>query len=1187
MNRLSPFLCCLALVWTGCRHSDSLYKLLPAQETGVVFNNVITETDSLNIFTSEFIYNGGGVAIGDFNGDQLEDLYFTGNQVGNALYLNRGQMHFEDITEKAGAQKRAGQWSAGVNIVDLNADGKKDIYVCNTFVNDPEKRRNLLFINTGNDAQGIPHFEEMAKAYGVDDTTHSANAQFFDYDNDGDLDLFIGTNFMDRPYPNRYTGKITDGSAINRDRLYRNDPNPALGHPVFTEVTREAGLIWEGFSHSSFVFDFNRDGWPDIYVANDYVSNDLLYINNQNGSFTNRIADVLKHQPASAMGCDMADVNNDGQADLFVTEMLPYYNKRKKLFLDANNYSTYANNESYHYEYQYTRNMLQLNRGIEPVSGQPLFSDVAFYAGVQETEWSWSPLLADLDNDGLRDLFITNGFPRDVTDHDFGAYRSQFGSLIPLLELQESIPQIKSPKFAFRNEGQLRFSDRSKAWGLAVPAFSNGSACGDLDNDGDLDLVVNNIDDPAFVFENTLNQEKEKPHYLRVKLHGPAGNPDAFGAQITACWNGQQQTALLCAGRGYLSASENIAHFGLGAATGADSLIIRWDGKTQTTLARVAADQVLEVRYEGSPRTLAPAVASTKPGLLSPLAPASLGLDYTHLEADYADFNLQRTLPYKFSAQGPAMAVGDVNGDGLEDVYLGGASQVEGSWLIQGKNGRFTRKNASYKETTGKHAEETGVLLFDADGDGDNDLYLTHGSYEFNAGSPVYQDVLCVNDGKGNFTPLPAALPQETANGQCVKAADMDGDGDLDLFVGARVLPAAYPKPDRSFLLRNDTPGAGSQPRFTDVTAEWCPELAGVGLVSDALWTDYNGDNRPDLIVAGEWMPLVFFENTGKSLKNATAATGIADQTNWWTSLAAGDLDNDGDMDYVAGSFGENLYFQAHPGEPLRVYAKDFDNNGAYDPFISCYWQDSTGVKREYFYHTRDDMVKQLLLIRRKFNYYGQLGERTAGEIFSKEELSGAQVLTAVSMQSCWVENKGKGTFALHPLPWQAQLAPVRGLWLRDLDQDGRLDIVLTANDFGLELLQGRADASNGLILKNTGNGQFAAMEMPESHFCVPYDARGLAWLPQRDGSTLLLAPQNRQAMKVFQIGGAPVRFEPLMPSEVKAVVQLKSGGARAAEFARGGTYLSQDPRRVVLDAAVKSVVLYDRMGKETRTIQN
>ncbi len=1180
---LKIFFCLLLLAGlAGCGRDKTLFTLLDSKQTGVDFNNHITESDSVNILNTEFIYNGGGVAIGDLNGDSLPDLYFTGNQVENKLYLNRGHLKFEDVTQKANAQKKPGQWSSGINIVDINHDGKADIYVCNTFVKDPEKRRNLLFINQGNDAEGVPHFVEMAAAYGIDDTTHSSNAQFFDYDNDGDLDLFIATNYMDRWNPNGFRKKIADGTDVNRDRLFRNDMNAEAGHPVFTEVTAQAGLVWEGYSHSSLIADLNNDGWLDIYVANDYVTNDLIYINNHDGTFSNRIEQIFKHESGSAMGSDIADINNDGQPDFFTTEMLPYYNKRKKLFLGGNNYAVYANNEEYGYQYQYARNTLQLNRGINPETGLMAFSDIAFYAGVQETEWSWAPLMADFDNDGNRDIFVSNGFPRDVTDHDFSDYRSQVNFLVSSMELQNLIPKIKVPKFVFRNNGDLRFSDFSEKWGVNIPAFSNGAAYGDLDGDGDLDLVVNNINDNAFVFQNTLNDKKKEANYIRFRLEGDSLNPDAFGAKTTLYWDGKMQTAIQLAARGYISASEKTVHFGLGATTKIDSVVVRWNEKESTVLTGLAANQTVVIRYGDHPVPVAANAVTA--GLFTPMDSTQLGVQYVHSERDFVDFDLQRTLPHKYSQYGPAVAVGDMNGDGLDDVYLSGSDLRDGTWLIQTPEGKFISQSANYKTNPEKKGEELGVLLFDADNDGDNDLYLVHGSYEYNPGSPFYQDLLWVNDGKGHFSMAPQALPEAFAAGQCVKAADFDGDGDLDLFVGGRVLPFAYPKPDRSLLLRNDTKEK-DKPVFTDVTKQVCPELEYAGMIGDALWTDFNNDNRPDLIVAGEWMPLTFFQNESGTFKNITSGTGIADKLNWWTSLAGADFDNDGDIDYIAGSFGQNLYFKCNAEEPLRVYAKDFDSNNSVDPFISCYWRDSLGRKKEYFYHTRDDMVKQLIQIKRKFLTYGALGEATVQDVFSPTELKGAMILSANWMYSSFIENLGNGHFKITPLPYQAQLAPVYGILPYDYDHDGFTDLLMIGNDYGMELLQGRADASYGLVLKNAGGNRFAALELPESHFCVSHDARALTRVDLATGREMILATQNRDALRAFLPKSPGGKVVPLESGEVKARITFKNGQHQLREFYWGSTSLSQEPRSILLDDGMTEIELLDHNNKPTRKI--
>ncbi|MEY4904346.1 MAG: hypothetical protein RLZZ292_2161, partial [Bacteroidota bacterium] len=907
------------------------------------------------------------------------------------------------------------------------------------------------------------------------------------------------------------------------------------------------------------------------------VTNDLVYINQKNGTFKNEATQIFKHQAASAMGSDIGDLNNDGRLDIFTTEMMPYHNKRKKAFLNANNYNNYINNETYGFEYQYARNVLQLNQGQNPATGLDAFSDISLLTQTEETEWSWSPLLADFDNDGNRDIFVTNGFPRDVTDHDFGAFRSDFNSLMLPMDIQDHIPQIKVPKFMFRNEGNLAFQDYSEKWGIGVAtAFSNGAAYSDLDNDGDLDLVVNNIDDKAFLFKNTLNDNVKKdvknPNYVRLKIEGDAKNSLATGAKVTAFFDGKQQATRLLSARGYISSSENIAHFGLGTATKVDSVRVEWGSGQVSIFTDIAINQVVTLKkttFSAQNIALNTGIFENQDALFN----------FTHQDDDYIDFNFQKTLPHKFSQYGPSISVGDCNGDGLDDVYIGASSKMNATWFLQQKNGKFLKKDVSYKKDGQKQEEELGSLLFDADNDGDNDLYLVHGGAQDEPNSPFYQDVLYINDGKGNFKPSSNALPIETACGQAVKAADYDGDGDLDLFVGGRVLPRNYPKTDRSFILRNDSKTKDA-PIFTDVTKEICPELEQLGLISDALWTDFNNDNQPDLLLAGTWMPLTFFQNEGGKFKNITAQTQISDKIGWWSSLSAADFDNDGDIDYIAGNAGENLYFKGSDAEPMRIYAKDFDNNGLFDPFISCYGRDTTGKRREFFYPTRDDMIKQLVLIRRKFKTYGDYGKATVAEVFSKEELQGAMQLQSNWLSSSYVENLGNGKFKITALPVQAQLAPIFGTLPYDYDQDGLLDVLMVGNDFGMELLQGRADAFNGLVLKNTGNGNFQAIDLRQSGFFVPSDARALSFVPLASGKTLFLASQNKGKLKAFSLkNNINTPYVSLKSSETKAIIHLKNGQKRLEEFYYGSSFLSQTPRVLRKDATVERVEFLDKKG--------
>ncbi|PHN07532.1 VCBS repeat-containing protein [Flavilitoribacter nigricans] len=1176
------FLLLVGIVLSSCQEREGTYfELLSPEKTGVQFVNEITENDTLNILESEFVYNGAGVAVGDLNGDGLEDLFFAGNQVDNHLYINKGELKFTDVSTAAGIQKPNSQlWSSGVNILDINLDGKQDIYVCNTLQKDSSLRHNLLYVNQGNDGNGNPTFTEMGKAYGIDDPSHSSHAQFFDYDNDGDLDLFVGVNLIEERYPNEFGPLVVDGSNPNRDKLFQNNWDETLGHPVFTDVSLQAGLLQDGYSHSTLIYDFNEDGWQDIYVANDYQSNDLIFINNQDGTFTNQAGKIFKHFSLSAMGSDVADINNDGAADIFVTEMQPYYNKRKKLFQGGSNYQNTILTERYGYNYQYPRNTLQLNRGTNPETGLPVFSDVGMFAHVQETDWSWATLFADFDNDGWKDLYVANGFPKDVTDRDFSDFRAFAGKLVAQEELLAAIPEVKSPNFLFRNTGKLNFEDVTGDWGLKVPSFSNGAAYVDLDQDGDLDLVTNNIDDPAFIFENKSNSPN---HYLRIKLRGAAKNPDAFGASATITTGEQRQKLHLLSGRGYLSKTENTLHFGLGEQSSVDALVVTWPDGKETRMENVAADQVLTLDHADA-REPSATPAATSPAVFKSVA-GTHNLRYKDDSFDFIDFNFQRTIPHKFSQYGSSMAVGDVNGDGLNDVFFAGSGGRSQTLYLQGGDGRFIAQKMSLKTDPEQKEEDTATLLFDADGDGDLDLYIVRGSAQFKAGNPLYQDALYLNDGTGAFTLAEGALPEMYANGSCVKAADIDADGDLDLFVGSRVLPSSYPLPDRSYLLRNDTEGGNVT--FTDVTEEYCAALVEPGLISDALWTDFNNDQQPDLILAGEWMPIRLFRNEGGKFTEVTEGSGLAAQTGWWNSLAAADLDQDGDMDYIAGNFGENIYYQCTSDEPIRVYGKDLDKNGTIDPLISCYWQDSLGDRYEYLYHPRADLVKQFVGIRKKYNTHGEYGEATVPEMFSDEELADALILNAKWMKTSVIENLGNGQFAMRELPVEAQLAPIYGILTKDVNNDGLSDILLVGNDHGMEVQQGRADAFGGLVLLNQGSFGFRPLSIAESHFAVMGEARGLVSLPTATGEELILASQHRDSLKVFAYNTAPNQsLVSLQPNEVKAVYHLKNGQTQVAEFYYGDSFMSQKGRYVAKTDQMQRIELLDGKGEVSRVIE-
>ena len=1177
----------VSMLVTSCDNPEKntvLFQRVTPQNSGLDFTNTLTENDSINILDNEFVYNGSGVALGDLDGDGLDDIFLTGNQVDNSLFLNKGQLKFIDISTEAGINKPDSLlWSSGVSIIDINLDGKQDIYVCNTFYKNPDRRRNLLYINQGNNDRGTPLFKEMAGDYGIADTTYSSHAQFFDYDNDGDLDLFIGVNRIEGINPSQFSPLEDDGTSLSRDRLYKNEWKDNEDHPVFKDISEEAGIRFHGYSHSTLIHDFNEDGWMDIYVANDFLSNDLIYINNQDGTYTNRAGDIFKHFSLSSMGSDIADVNNNGHMDIFTSEMQPYYNKRKKLFQGPSSYQKEIFTKKYNYASQYTRNTLQLNLGINPETGLPVFGDTGMFAGIQETDWSWAPLFADYDNDGWQDLFITNGFPKDVTDRDFGDFRITASRLVSKEKLIAAIPEIKIPNFMFQNKGDLNFEDVTDAWGLNFGTYSNGAAYGDLDNDGDLDLVINNINDPVLLMENRLSQINPESHYLRIKLKGSDKNPAAYGSVVEIYSDGMSQKQSLLSGRGYLSKPESVFHFGLGTKSSVDSIKIIWPGGGIQKLQTQDTDRVLNISYDSL--LLEPTLE--KDSLFIPMlkeVAEKYNLVHESKDHDFIDFNFQRTLPHKFSQYGPALAVGDVNNDGLDDMFLSASRKFAESWFIQQKDGSFIQEEVNYKQGKELEEEDAGTLLFDADGDQDLDLYIARGCAQYPPGDILYKDILLLNDGNGRFSVSVEGIPDMRSNSSTVRASDYDRDGDLDLFIGSRVLPMAYPKSDRSYILRNES--TNGNVRFIDVTEEVSPELQYPGLISDALWTDFNGDYWPDLILAGEWMPIRFFENKNGSLHEVTDSSGIQDNFGWWNSLAAADLDNDGDTDYVAGNFGKNINFKADKEMPVRLYAKDLDDNGMIDPFISYYLRDSVGTKKEYLYHPWQDVVKQFVGIRKRFNSFGEFGEATLPEVFPDGLLDDAMKLTFNYMQTSWIENLGDGRFKSHPLPIEAQLAPVYGILITDFNNDNFMDIALVGNDFGMEVQQGPADAFVGVVLKNKGEGSFEAVPLEESHFLVPGDAKSLVRVSIANEKSILVASQNNDFLKVYETTINPTpQLVPLKANEVKCTLYFGNNSSQIQEYYWGSSFQSQSSRYIEVNPNVNQIKFFDNHGKETRTL--
>jgi hypothetical protein len=1129
-------------LFAGCHaepKSPPLFTFLTPQQTGVTFANTIATTDSVNIQTDLYIYNGAGVAVGDVNNDGLPDLFFSGNQVSSRLYLNRGDMRFEDVTQRAGVA--TSRWATGASMADVNDDGYLDIYVS---VSGPEwstgkQRANLLFLNNG-DAT----FREAAAQFGVADTGFTAHAAFLDYDRDGDLDLFLLENSPQdfaRGEAERHPAGVPSTSTASYDELYRNN-----GNGTFTNASRQAGILEDmGYGLGVVVTDFNRDGWPDIYISNDDTPNDVLYVNNRDGTFTDKAATWLKHTGLAGMGTDAADFNNDGWPDIAQNDMMPPSINERKRMSGFMIYSDVLELRQRGFRIAYDVNSLQLSSGVLS-DGNVVFSEIARMAGTVYTDWSWSVLFADFDNDGFKDLFVANGYPKAVLDFDYqtamhrvdmrmarermGAAREQDRQRGQ--ELLRALPAYEAANYLFRNAGGLTFTDESKAWGMDRPSLSYGAAYADLNNDGRLDLVVNNIDAPAFIYQG-IRPENDSSHYLQVELAGESPNRHGIGAQLILSAGGQRQYLYHNPYRGYASTMDDREHFGVGQAARVDTLEVIWpDGRVQV-LTGLDPDRLVTVRQSdashmeeaaaddhGPARTRSSALDWARPRSSAMFQPAGAGtaLRYRHQANRLVDFNVQPLLPYMLSRQGPPIAVGDVTGDGLDDVFLGGGAGVPGKLFVQRPGGGWVESAQGQPWAADRGHDDWGALFFDANGDGLLDLYLAGGGYFVSPVSRWLQDRLYLNQGGGRFLRDSLALPEMLTSTAAVAAGDFNGDGSVDLFVGGRLVPGNYPYPTRSYLLRND----GG--RFTDVTAEVAPELAQpYGMITAAVWVDFDGDGRLDLVTAGEWMPLAFYHNDGAGFRNVTASRGLPPMRGWWYSLAAGDFNQDGRPDLVAGNLGLNYTFQTSAAGKFGVYAGDFEGNQSTDIMFT---QEMDGTEYPYWGLAR--LGREVYTIALRFPTYQSFSTVSVPQLLSPSQVQQAVHYQADTFASVYLQNRGDGTYSSSRLPTLAQISPIRGILAQDVDQDGHLDLIVAGNIYEAEPNTPRADAGNGLWLRGDGQGHFTPVPTVESGFLAPRDVTGLVLVHTPRGREVLVANCG-DSLQAFSIQprkqtGAPVR---------------------------------------------------------------
>lgn len=1098
-------LCLTLLVFGACSDNDSKkLRLVPSEESGITFSNNLRPTVDLNIFNYLYFYNGGGVAVGDVNGDDLLDIFFTSNQEADKLYINQGNFKFKDVTETSGVAGFPNSWSTGVTMADVNGDGKLDIYVC--YVGDflMFRNRNQLFINEGNDENGNPKFTDRAEEFDLDLIGFSTQASFFDYDRDGDLDMFLLTHSLHQQGTFGKSSLRKESHALAGDRLLRND------NGKFVDVTKESGIYNSvlGYGLGVVASDINLDGWPDIYVGNDFHENDYLYINQGDGTFKELLDSCMQHTSRYTMGVDFADFNNDAFPDLISMDMLPADPKILKASMAEDPYDVYNFKLAYGYNHQFARNTLQLN------NQNGTFSEIALQAGVSATDWSWSTFFADFDLDGNKDIFISNGIERRSNDLDYinfievDSIQGKLGKGMSERELRytELMPQIKIPNFLYVNNGDSTFSDKAKEWGLDQPAYSNGAAYADFDNDGDLDLVINNLESEAMLYENrTISEKSTEKNFLQVTLKGKQGNEFGLGAKVFVYHGGKIQVQECMPTRGFQSSVDYRLTFGTGSAKEIDSLMVIWNSGEAQTLKNLKTGERITLDQQNTTGKFNYSIFHQPKGIFTN-ASDKIEIPYAHRENLFLEFNREQLIPHMLSAEGPASAIADVNGDGLEDIYLGGGKRQGGKMFIQTADGKFVEKVQAIFKADSVY-EDVDAEFFDADGDKDQDLFVVSGGNEFSGKSKYCKPRIYLNDGQGNFS-ASTGIPDVFLSGSCLAIHDIDQDGDQDVFVGARVIPWRYGiKPD-SYLLINDGKG-----NFSDATPSLAPELKKFAMVKHATWADVDGDKDKDLIVAAEWSVITIFLNDKGKLKLASNEdTGLEMSSGWWNVVEAKDFDNDGDVDFIAGNLGLNSKLKASQKEPVKMFVSDFDKNDSIDQVISHYIKG-----REYPFHTRDEMTKQMPFLKKRYLSYHKFAEATLEDMFSEKELDNAQQYVAYTFESCYIENLGNLKFKMRPLPNSVQFSTAETLLVDDFNNDKIADVLVAGNYYPVNVQRGRYDASYGSVLLGDGKGNFRAMSGVESGFSVSGETRQLKKI-KVNNKEYYLAIRNNDRVEVLTL---------------------------------------------------------------------